>query len=193
MLSLKKLDKQLAEKRQIYKPILSSPFVNQSANWPHVQDQSLVVELLKSNILNKIKYLNSSEKKDWPFDLKTEFNEITSFLAEDTDDQIQCILFVCNKDKNVSSLILQQLPNLVYTSKRKCVLVQLPKGTQDLIDQHDLFLADGLLLVICNDKLDPKFKESILARVDNNVPLWYGQFHQTDIKLLRTTIPLNKK
>lgn len=193
MLSLKKLDKQLAQKKQIYKPILSSPFVSQVDNWPHVKDQSLVLELLKSNILNKVKYLNSDDKANWPFDLINDFNEIVSYLAQDTDDPFECLLFVCNKDKIVSSLILQQLPNLVYTSKRKCTLIQLPKGSHDLIDQHNLFLADGLLLIICNEKLDTKFKDSILERVQDNMPLWYNQFHEADIKLIRTTIPLNKK
>lgn len=186
----------------MYKPILESPFTNELNSWPHLKDQKFVVQLLKNTILNKCKHLNESSVpiSQWPWDILINYNEIVSYLSK-TEPSCNVILFVCNKDQDIPSILLQQIPILSYISKTKVTLVQLPKGSLDLLRDaiRDKDIDNGLLLIQCNDKLDSTFLTQIESQMDTNEQAskfpWLDnlQYKPTNIKLLKSTIPLQSK
>lgn len=199
MSSLKALDKKVAQRRQVYKPILSSPYVNELQNWPHVRDQPFVVELLKTTILNKTKHLAKVDIKEWPWTIECDYNKIVSLLSQDSPEKKEhLLLFVCNKDtnKHVPAILLQQIPTLCYLSKHSVTMVQLPTGSFEMLRDHNVPSVNGLLLIHCDEKLDSKFVSAIKERVDDSRSLpWLDdllKFKSTNIDLIRTTQPLKR-
>lgn len=77
--SLKSLDKKIAKRRQVYKPVLDNPFTNEAHMWPRVHDQPLIWQLLQSSIINKLIHIQS--KENYPWELYTDFNEIVQYLS----------------------------------------------------------------------------------------------------------------
>lgn len=206
MSSLKALDKKVAARKQVYKPILSSPYVNDAAAWPIVNEQSVVLELLKSTILNKCVHLSASQvtMANWPWSLETDYNSIVSLLSDNnttTTTALQLFLFVCNKDsKHVPSIILQQIPTLAYLSPHDVTLVQLPPGSFELIRNSAINIQNsGLLLLHINDQLDPKFVSAIKERVQQNTSSsskpWLDDlqhYRSTRLDLVMSTQPLKR-
>lgn len=199
MSSLKALDKRVATRKQVYKPILSSPYVNDQANWPRVKEQSVVLELLKSTILNKCVHLSNVDVSDWPWSIETDYNSIVSLLSDNKSHPLQrFFLFACNKDtKFVPSILLQQIPALSYLSIHDVTLVQLPTGAFELIAKSGItnFNNSGLLLLHINEQLDPKFVAAIKDRVTPNAQPWLDDlhnYHHTKLDLLMSTQPLNR-
>lgn len=197
MSSLKALDKKVAVRKQVYKPILSSPYVNDLNNWPHVNEQSVVVELLKSTILNKCAHLTDVPMGKWPWSIEIDYNNIVSLLSSSPpsiEQRRKFLLFACNKDsKYVSPLLLQQIPTLCYLSHHEIYLIQLPTGSFDMIRKHGINLQHGLLLLHINDQLDPKFVSAIQDRVQAVSLPWLDDLNQykcTQLDLLSTTQPL---
>lgn len=196
MSSLKAIDKKIATKKQVYKPILSSPYVNDSHNWPHVNEQSFVVELLKSTILSKCIHLSNVNMKDWPWTIEVDYNKIVSLLSSsDSLAPSRFFLFACNKDsKYIPSIILQQIPALCYLSPHEVTLIQLPAGSFEMIRNHGLNIQHGLLLLYVDDQLDEKFVSAIKERVQNVSQPWLddlSRYRSTQLDLLKTTQPLH--
>lgn len=198
MSSLKALDKKVAIKKQVYKPILSSPYVNDSHNWPHVNEQSFVVELFKSTILNKCVHLTNVDMKHWPWTIEIDYNKIISLLSPHDDNIASPLrnffLFVCNKDtKYIPSIMLQHIPTLCYLSPHDVTLIQLPTGSFEMIRNHGINIQHGLLLLYINDQVDHKFVSAIKERVQSVSLPWLddlNRYRSTNLDLLKTTQPL---
>ncbi len=185
----------MATRKQDYKPILSSPYVNDLGQWPHVNEQSVVVELLKSTILNKCVHLTNVEMSQWPWSLEIDYNKIVSLLSEKTPaTPLHMFLFVCNKDtKFVPSILLQQIPTLAYLCPHDVTLVQLPTGSFEMIRNSGINLQNGLLLLHINDQIDPKFVSAIKERVQPTTQPWLddlNEYRSTQLDLLTTTQPI---
>lgn len=167
-MSLKEVDKKLVKRRQVYRPVLDNPFTNERALWPRVKDPQFVWELLNTTVLSKIKGLASVPLNEWPWDLITDYNEIVQLLETGEED---VVLYVCNRDSDVSSVLLQQIPLLCYMSECSVTLVQLPSGSlqaiQEAIASSPLRCQDGLLLLRCNDKISDNFRDQIAHQVDS--------------------------
>ncbi|SMN19528.1 similar to Saccharomyces cerevisiae YNL282W POP3 Subunit of both RNase MRP and nuclear RNase P [Maudiozyma saulgeensis] len=191
MSSLKAIDKRVAKRRQVYKAVLSNPFVNEEQLWPHVKDQQLVQELLQKHVLNKLQHLREMNipKQEWPFDSITDFNEVYSYLSQ-KDSNEEVLLFVCNKDPDVPSVMLQQIPLMSYISSIKVTLIQLPKGSLAMI-QKFIDLPYGLLL-LPTKHLDPIFLQQIHEQVLKQDLPWLAplKYKSTDIKLVKSSAPL---
>ncbi|KAK5960361.1 Pop3p PWA37_002439 [Arxiozyma heterogenica] len=195
MSSLKAIDKKVATKKQVYKPILSSPYVNDLHSWPHVNEQPFVVELFKSTILNKCIHLSNVDMKDWPWTIEVDYNKIVSLLSSNTGQRpLAFFLFVCNKDtKYIPSIILQHIPALCYLSPHEVTIIQLPAGSFEMIKKHGINIQHGLLLLYVNDQLDDKFVSAIKERVENVSQPWLDdltRYRSTQLDLLKTTQPL---
>lgn len=198
MNSLKAVDKRIAKRRQVYKAILSNPFVNEEQIWPHVSNQQLVIELLQKYVLNRLQHLIEMkvDRTQWPFTIITDFNKIYKTISE-TDITSsygnQMILFVCNKDPEVPLVMLQQIPLLTCMSQKDIILTQLPKGTLPLLQKY-IDLPYGILLLPTN-QLDPVFVNQIKEQVSNQNLKWLKplKYKQTDIKLIKSSAPLMSK
>lgn len=198
MNSLKAVDKRIAKRRQVYKAILSNPFVNEEQIWPHVSNQQLVIELLQKYVLNRLQHLIEMkvDRTQWPFTIITDFNKIYKTISE-TDITSsygnQMILFVCNKDPEVPLVMLQQIPLLTCMSQKDIILTQLPKGTLPLLQKY-IDLPYGILLLPTN-QLDPVFVNQIKEQVSNQNLKWLKplKYKQTDIKLIKSSAPLISK
>ncbi|CCD22755.1 Pop3p NDAI_0A06000 [Naumovozyma dairenensis CBS 421] len=202
--SLKALDKKIAKRRQVYKPLLDSPFIRESNYWPRIKDQKIVTHLLQNSILNKCKHFESSSipRSEWPWDILFDFNEIISFLSStdshDKDDS--AILFVCNKDQDIPAILLQQIPILCYLSQRKVSLIQLPRGSLQMFQEAitDRAIDNGLLLLRGNSKLDSSFVRQIEYSIEEDTnPLtipWLEslKYKPSDIKLVKSSMPLQQ-
>lgn len=195
MSSLKTIDKKIAKRRQVYKPVLESPFTNETHLWPRVEEQQFVMHLLENTLLTKCKLLKGTPRIEWPWDILTEFNDIVSYLSQkDGSKKEDVLLFVCNKDPGIASVLLQQLPLLSYMSIHEVTLVQLPKGSHSTIEDY-LPLPDGMLLVRCNDRINDKFLKQIKTKVDELQFPWLHnvKYQTTDVKVLKTSMPIGKK
>lgn len=199
MSSLKSIDKRVSKRRQIYKPILDNPFTNESHLWPHVEDLHFIWELVRSTILSKVNNYADIPLEDWPWDIMTSYNDIVSCLSESKAGEGDVILFACNKDSGVPSVLLQQIPLLCYTSDLNVKLVQLPKGSLSILQESfalsPLRCVDGLLLLRCNDKLNESFVSQIQSKVEDLKFPWLDpvvKYHSANVKLVKTSIPLSK-
>ncbi|EDO17964.1 hypothetical protein Kpol_1054p10 [Vanderwaltozyma polyspora DSM 70294] len=192
--SLKALDKKIAKRRQVYRPILDNPYTNEGKLWPIVEDQHIVWELLQSTILSKCKNLTIDD--EWPWDISYSFNDIVSILSGTDESNSPVLLFVCNKDAGVPSVLLQQVPLLCYTSKVKVTLVQLPRNSlQVILDSLPIDNFDGMLLLKCNSKINSNFTDLILSKVAPlNFP-WLDnlKYEPSNIKYLNTSMPIVSK
>lgn len=188
--SLKSLEKKIAKRRQVYKPVLDNPFTNEAHLWPHVHDQPLIWQLVQSSILNKLAHMQS--KEEYPWELYTDFNDIVQYLSSDRGNSDPVYLFVCNKDPGVPLALLQQIPLLCYMAPMPVKLVQLPRSALPAFKTVSKY---GLLLLRCDDRVDRKF----VSQVDRNVdPLqfpWLSavKYQPTAVKLLKTTVPIVSK
>ena len=197
MNSLKAADKRIAKRRQVYKTILSNPFVNEEQIWPRVLNQQHVIELLQKYVLNKLQHLIELkiDKTEWPFTIITNFNKIYKIFSDNNIKSYgnQMILFVCNKDSEVPLVMLQQLPLLTSMSQKDIILVQLPKGTLSILQKY-IALPYGLLLLPTN-QLDPIFVNQIIEQVSKQNLKWLKplKYKQTDIKLIKSSAPLISK
>lgn len=166
-MSLKEVDRKLAKRRQVYRPVLDNPFTNERAMWPRVRDPGFVWELLERTVLSRIKGLAGVPVREWPWDLVSDYNGIVEVL-ETGDEEV--VLYVCNRDAQVSSVLLQQVPLLCYMSECRVTLVQLPSGSLAAIREataaSPLRFEDGLLLLRCNDKISASFREQIAQQVE---------------------------
>ncbi|CAB4253580.1 similar to Saccharomyces cerevisiae YNL282W POP3 Subunit of both RNase MRP and nuclear RNase P [Maudiozyma barnettii] len=193
MSSLKAIDKRIAKRRQVYKAVLSNPFVNEEQIWPHVKNQQLVQELLQKHVLNKVQHLQQMKvaKEEWPFDLITDFNKIYAYLEQNEPEQAkEALLFVCNKDQDVPLVMLQQIPLMSYISSTQTTLVQLPKGSLGNI-QKFIDLPYGILLLPA-EHLDPVFLQQIHEQVAKQIVPWLAplKYKSTDVKLAKSSAPL---
>ncbi|CCK72588.1 Pop3p KNAG_0K02250 [Huiozyma naganishii CBS 8797] len=194
--SLRAIEKKVALRKQVYKTVLGSPFVNEAHMWPRVQDQAVVLELLKGTVLNKCVHLQGVERGQWPLDVATDYNEIVKLLgAAGGPQELDAILFVCPRDSGIPPVLLQQVPLMCYTSRGTVTLVQLPQGSHKLLLAEPLYCKEGLLLVHCNDKLDGKFVAAVRDKTDPLRFPWLDgiAYQRTDLKLLKTTAPLKRK
>lgn len=57
MSSVRKDEKRVAKRKQVYRPLLENAFTAEGRSWPHVQDQAFVVELLETKVFNRWKLL----------------------------------------------------------------------------------------------------------------------------------------
>lgn len=196
-MSLKSLDKNIVKKRQVYKPILDNPFTNESHLWPHVEEQQFVWELLRTTVLCKVKNFADVPLDKWPWDILSSYNEIVTYLEDSKSDE-DVILYVCNKDPGVSSVLLQQIPLLCYMSNCNVTLVQLPKGSlpiiQQSLDSSPLQCLDGLLLLRCNGKINSQFVTQVTSKVASLQFPWLQnvKYQPTNVKLVKTTVPISK-
>ncbi|CAI4035845.1 hypothetical protein SMKI_14G0540 [Saccharomyces mikatae IFO 1815] len=188
--SLKSLDKKVAKRRQVYKPVLDNPFTNEAHMWPHVHDQPLVWQLLQCSILNKLAHIQS--KDDYPWELYTEFNDIVQYLSSEGGSSDPVCLFVCNKDPDVPLVLLQQIPLLCYMAPMVVKLVQLPKSAMAIFKPVSKY---GMLLLRCDDRVDRKFVSQIQKNVDPLRFPWLDavKYQRTSVKLLKTTVPIVSK
>lgn len=197
MSSLKATDKRIAKRRQVYKTILSNPFVNEEHIWPHVSNQQFVIELLQKYILNKLQHLidMNVDKSQWPFTIMTDFNKIYKCISgsDISTNYNKMILFVCNKDPDVPLVMLQQIPLLTSMSQKEIILIQLPKGTLTLLQKY-IDLPYGMLLLPTN-QLDPIFVNQIQEQVSKQDLAWLKplKYKHTDIKLVKSSAPLITK
>lgn len=197
--SLKALDKKISKRKQVYKPILDNPFTNESRLWPLVNDHQVVWQSLQTTIVSQFKNLEGTPLDAWPWDLLFTFNDIVKHLSDDngTSPKDPVLLFVCNKDSGVPSVMLQQIPLLCFMSKVDVTLVQLPKNSYnvlaDALPTEDVF--DGLLLIRCNDKLNDKFVSQIKAKVEPLKFPWLNdvKYQKTNVKLVKTSMPITHK
>lgn len=189
-MSLKEVDKKLAKKRQVYRPVLDNPFTNERALWPRVADQRFVWELLYTTVLSRIEGLADVPVSEWPWDLESEYNGIVEVLEKGSDE---VVLYVCNRDPGVSSVLLQQVPLLCYMSECRVTLVQLPSGSLEAIRQalasSPLRCEDGLLLLRCNDKISRSFCDQMAQQVEQlQFPWLEGVRHlPAPVRQLRTS------
>ena len=196
-MSLKNLDRQLAQRRQTYRAVLDNPFTNEGCLWPHVNDQQHVWELIQTSILSRYSALAKVPVHERPLLIITDFNEIVSHLQKGgTTDELneeKELLLVCHKDQDVPAVTLQQVPLLVYMSQKNVTLVPLPKGafpkSQRLLQQP---LDSGLMLV--RGPEIQSLASQIAAKVDKSRLPWLDRlrFEPTALKLLKTSAPLKK-
>ncbi|CAI4049350.1 Pop3p SKDI_14G0520 [Saccharomyces kudriavzevii IFO 1802] len=188
--SLKSLDRKIAKRRQVYKPVLDNPFTNEAHLWPHVRDQPLIWQLLRSSILNKLAHIQSGE--EYPWELYTEFNDIVQYLRSDQGNTDPVCLFVCNRDPDVPLVLLQQIPLLCYMAPMAVKLVQLPKNAMATFKSVSKY---GMLLLRCDDRVDKKFVSQIEKNVDPLQFPWLNavKYQPTSVKLLKTTVPIVSK
>ncbi|CAI4049342.1 hypothetical protein SKDZ_14G0500 [Saccharomyces kudriavzevii ZP591] len=188
--SLKSLDRKIAKRRQVYKPVLDNPFTNEAHLWPHVHDQPLIWQLLRSSILNKLAHIQSGE--EYPWELYTEFNDIVQYLRSDQGNTDSVCLFVCNRDPDVPLVLLQQIPLLCYMAPMAVKLVQLPKNAMATFKSVSKY---GMLLLRCDDRVDKKFVSQIQKNVDPLQFRWLNavKYQPTSVKLLKTTVPIVSK
>lgn len=188
--SLKSLDRKIAKRRQVYKPVLDNPFTNEAHLWPHVHDQPLIWQLLRSSILNKLAHIQSGE--EYPWELYTEFNDIVQYLRSDQGNTDSVCLFVCNRDPDVPLVLLQQIPLLCYMAPMTVKLVQLPKNAMATFKSVSKY---GMLLLRCDDRVDKKFVSQIEKNVDPLQFRWLNavKYQPTSVKLLKTTVPIVSK
>ncbi|CAD6641830.1 HN1_G0009840.mRNA.1.CDS.1 [Saccharomyces cerevisiae] len=188
--SLKSLDKKIAKRRQVYKPVLDNPFTNEAHMWPRVHDQPLIWQLLQSSIINKLVHIQS--KESYPWELYTDFNEIVQYLSGAHGNSDPVCLFVCNKDPDVPLVLLQQIPLLCYMAPMTVKLVQLPKSAMDTFKSVSKY---GMLLLRCDDRVDKKFVSQIQKNVDLLQFPWLNaiKYRPTSVKLLKTTVPIVSK
>lgn len=199
-MSLKSLDKQHAQRRQTYRAVLDNPFTNEGSLWPHVRDQQQVWELIQTVLLTRCRALADAEvpASEWPLGVTTSFNKIISLLqGEDSNsDQAEegpLLLLVCNKDRGVSSVMLQQIPLLTYMSPYAVTLVQLPRGALPAIQtQLKSDCPEGLLLTWGGEL--QSLLTQIATKIDPPHLPWldHVRFEPTALKLLKTTAPLKK-
>ncbi|CCE66271.1 hypothetical protein TPHA_0P01130 [Tetrapisispora phaffii CBS 4417] len=195
--SLKAINKKISKRKQVYKPLLDNPFTNESQVWPHVNDQQLVWELLQSDVLSVCKRLKDSDRSEWPLDVAFTFNEINEYLCNNDKDE-EVLMFACNRDQGVPSVLLQQVPLIAYMSKTKVTLIQLPRNSaQVIVDSlplgDDSF--DGFLMVRCNEKINAHFMRTIKSKVSEQKIPWLTnlKYQKANIKLVKTTIPMISK
>lgn len=196
-MSLKNLDRQLAQRRQTYRAVLDNPFTNEGALWPHVNDQQHVWELIQTSILARSAVLGTLPVHEQPVHIITDFNEIVSHLQReqsgDEADKSQELLLACHRDPEVPTVILQQVPLLVYMSPRNVTLVPLPRGALSTAQrQLQQSLETGLILV--TGKEIDSLASQIAAKVDKPRLPWLDRlrFEPTALKLLKTSAPLKK-
>ncbi|CCF56255.1 hypothetical protein KAFR_0A08210 [Kazachstania africana CBS 2517] len=195
--SLKAVEKRVAKRRQVYRPILQSPFVNEEHQWPLVKDQAFVLEVLKTSILSKCQHLQEVPMPEWPWSMLVEYNDIVGYLSgKEDDDALDVLLFVCNKEPDVPGVMLQQIPLLSYMSSHRVTIVQLPKGSLPIINRL-VELPYGMLLLKCDSKLDPSFQrqiESQVSPVEGGFP-WLDnlKYSATKVKLIKTTAAIPQK
>lgn len=187
--SLREADKKVARRRQVYKPVLSNPFTNEEQLWPHVEDQQLVLQLLQNTVLNKLPHLSGTDRAQWPFDIVTDFNDIYNYL-NNGENELD-LLFVCNRDPDVPSVVLQQIPLLTFVSAHDTTLIQLPRGSLAMIQQY-IDLPYGMLLIQDNGKIDQKFIDQMKEQVGTQSLPWLEQskYVQAQVKLVKSTAPL---
>lgn len=190
-MSLKSIDKKVAKKRQVYKPVLDNPYTNEAHLWPRVDEQQFVWELLQTSILVKTANYAELPVEQWPWDLAVAYNEIVEFLESQSQE---VFLFVCNKDAMVSSVLLGQIPLLCQMSDCQVTLVQLPKGSLQVLQRYLPALKEGLLLLQCNEKLGENFVAQIKSRVSELEFPWLDdvKYRATSVGLVKTTAPLGK-
>lgn len=190
-MSLKAIEKHAAQRRQVYKPVLDNPFTNEAHLWPHVTEQQFVWDLVQATVLSKIGNFSEVAKDQWPWDLSVEYNEIVRFLESQS---AEVFLFACNRDAMVSSVLLQQVPLMCQMSECEVTLVQLPKGSLQVLQRCLPAAKDGLLMLQCNKKLNCNFVAQIKTRVDKLQFPWLDsvKYRPTSIGLVRTTVPLAK-
>ncbi|AMD22111.1 HGL229Cp [Eremothecium sinecaudum] len=198
MESLSKVQKRIAKKKQVYKPILENPYTNEGEMWPRVSDQALVVELLNNYVLRPLKHAAEMEGSQCPVEVVAGFNPVMECLVADgpdgTDAARDMLLFVCNKD-GTPSVLLSQIPIAAYMARGNVTVVQLPKGTLSKFDECLVgTVHDGLLLVPVIKALDPSFVSNVKKCVQDRKLQWLDplKYRPASTKLLATTRPLSK-
>ncbi|CDO95385.1 unnamed protein product [Kluyveromyces dobzhanskii CBS 2104] len=196
MSSVRKEEKRVAKRRQVYKPILDNPFTNEGKLWPHVTDQNLVFQLLEEKVLKRWKLLQEVGKDDAC--VTVGFNEIVGLLSpRDTetpsDARDEYLLFVCTKD--LPSVLISQIPILCEISRLTVKLVQLPRFS--LARFEDAFKDvkhNGMCLVRADDHYK-NFARLIADKVESlSIPwLHSAEFQRAPVKLVATTAPILKK
>lgn len=198
-MSLKAVDKKIAKRKQVYRPILDNPFTNEGCMWPHVREQQFVWELLQTTVLNKIQQWTDVPLEEWPWDIATDFNQIAQQLDGTSGNQEPVILYVCVKDSGISSVLLQQIPLLCYMYGGDVTLVQLGRGAfgaiQTAIAQSPLECRDGLLMLRCNDKINDHFVQQVKSRVEPLRFPWLDsvKYLPADVKMANISMPITKR
>lgn len=195
MSSVRKEEKRVAKRRQVYKPILENPFTNEGKYWPHVNEQKLVLELLEEKVLKKWKLLHEmkSEPEEQLGSVILGFNDIVRKLSDRSENPQKYMLFVCKKDN--PAVLSAQIPILCETSVHDVLLVQLPRLS---LAKFDDACGDKVHDGICLVQTNPHFQDLGKLVANNVEPLdipWLhsAQCTKTPVKLLRTTAPVVKK
>ncbi|AET39064.1 Pop3p Ecym_3599 [Eremothecium cymbalariae DBVPG len=197
MESIKKAERRIAKKKQVYKAILDNAYANDGQLWPLVDEQGLVVELLDKTILRPLKHSSHLGASEKPVQVVTGYNEVMEFLTGACADEglKEVFLFVCNKD--LAGVLVEQIPIAAYMSRYDVCLVQLPKGSLARFTECLEGIAhDGLLLVpVVKDGLDKTFTSKIRDCVPAQEIPWLqsARYKRAPVKMLRTVIPIGKQ
>ncbi|CEP61256.1 Pop3p LALA0_S02e10308g [Lachancea lanzarotensis] len=195
MSSLKQLQRKSAIKKQVYKPILDNPYTDEAHNWPYVQEQSLIAELVRSHVTTVLQQAPDS------LDVRFGFNDVVKFLqgSPSKDDLVasppsRVFLFVCNRD-SIPSVLLAQIPILARVSRYEVVLVPLPRGFISHLDEccPANQYHDGMLLVVENSNFDIQFASQVVKRVGHVTPQPWLKFNESRIAVIASEVSLNSK
>ncbi|SCU94116.1 LAME_0F06172g1_1 [Lachancea meyersii CBS 8951] len=194
MSSLKQLQQKSARKKQVYKPILDNPYTDEAHNWPYVEDQPLVAELVRSHVTEVLRHAPESLDARFGFNAVVKYLEQPSFETVAADEPSRVFLFVCNRD-SVPSVLLAQIPVLARVSRRDVVLIPLPRGFVSHFDKccpagqyHD-----GLLLVVQNTDFDLQFASQLTRRVGHVTPKPWLKFNESRIGVVASEVSLNAR
>ncbi|SCU91439.1 LAFA_0F03752g1_1 [Lachancea sp. 'fantastica'] len=197
MSSLKQLQ-QSAVKKQVYKPILDNPYTDEAHNWPYVEEQPLVAELVRSHVTSVLQQAPDSLEALFGFNNVVTFLQgpvKTDAVTSNTHTELpRVFLFVCNRD-SVPSVLLAQIPILARVSRYEVVLVPLPRGFISHLDEccpKDQF-HDGMLLLIENSNFDLQFASQLVKRVGHVTPQPWLKFSESRIGVIASEVSLNTK
>ncbi|AGO11129.1 AaceriAFR348Cp [[Ashbya] aceris (nom. inval.)] len=189
MESVRAVEKRVAKKKQVYKPILDNPYTNEAELWPHVREQGVVVELLLNAVLRPLRHARELGGTP-PFEVHTGYNDVMERLGR--VDSGAALLFVCTRD-TTPAVLLSQVPLAAHVSAMDVTVVQLPSGTLARFDEHLSGTPhDGLLLVPETAAVDAAFVQKVRASVEQRDIPWLEplRYKKAPVKLLRTVMPL---
>ncbi|SCU79026.1 LANO_0A04808g1_1 [Lachancea nothofagi CBS 11611] len=185
MSSLKQLQQKSIRKKQVYKPILDNPYTDESHNWPYVEEQQLVAELVKTHVIEVFKHAPEA------LELYFGFNSVVEFLQGASYDTT-AFLFVCNADA-VPRVLLAQIPILARVSQCDVVLVPLPRGFISQFDACTSQEHNGMLLAVQNADFDMQFASQIHRRVGHVTQQPWLKFTESRIGVLASEMTINRK